>query len=108
MKEQDKTPEKNPNQMEIRILPHKEFKARVIKIITRAKNRGIQCKLQQRYRKHKKNESELKKIITEMKNTLEGTNSKFSNTEDCISNLEDRIVEMTQSELQKERRIFLK
>lgn len=47
-------------------------------------------------------------IITEMKNILKGVNSKLGNTEEQISHLEDRIVEITQSKQQKEKRIFLK
>jgi len=41
-----------------------------------------------------------------MKNTLEGINSRLGDTEENISDLEDRIVEITQTEQQKERRIF--
>ena len=37
-----------------------------------------------------------------MKNTLEGMNSKLGNTEECTSDLEDRIMEITQLEQQKE------
>ena len=34
-------------------------------------------------------------IITEMKNTLEGINSKITDAEEQISELEDRMVEIT-------------
>lgn len=34
-------------------------------------------------------------IITEMKNTLEEINSRLNNTEEWISNLEDRVLEIT-------------
>ena len=54
----------------------------------------------------RKNQSELKNTITNMKNTLEGTNSRLEDAEEWISYLEDRVVEITQSEQQKERRIF--
>ena len=40
---------------------------------------------------------ELKNILTEMKNKLEGINSRLGDTEECISDLEDRIMEITQS-----------
>jgi len=33
--------------------------------------------------------------ITEIKNTLEGTNSRITEAEECISELEDRMVEIT-------------
>ena len=35
------------------------------------------------------------KNITELKNTLEGTNSRISDTEECISDLKNRIMEIT-------------
>ena len=37
-----------------------------------------------------------------MKNMLEGINRSLGDTEECISYLEDRITERTQSEQQKE------
>ena len=43
--------------------------------------------------------------ITEMKNTLEGINSKITEAEERISDLEDRMVECTAAELNKEKRM---
>ena len=37
-------------------------------------------------------------IITELKNTLEGTNSRITESEEWISDLEDRMVEITAEE----------
>lgn len=54
----------------------------------------------------KKNWSELKNTITKMKNTTEGMNSKPENTEKCISELGDRLVEGKQGEEQREKRNF--
>ena len=45
--------------------------------------------------------SDLKNIITEMKNTFRGINSRIGDTEEYISDLEDRIMEITQLEQQK-------
>ena len=53
----------------------------------------------------KTNQSELNYTITEMKNTPEGMNSRLGIT-DLVSDLEDRIMEITQSEQQKEKQIF--
>ena len=47
-------------------------------------------------------QSEMKNSIAGIKNTVEGMNRRLSDTEQCISNLEDRIREITQSEEQKE------
>ena len=43
----------------------------------------------------KKKQTEVNNIITEMKNTLEGINSILNDTEERISELEDRVVEIT-------------
>ena len=44
-------------------------------------------------------------IITKMKNTLEGINSRVTEAEEQISDLEDRMVEITASEQNKEKRM---
>ena len=38
-----------------------------------------------------------------MKGTLEGINSRLSDTEECISDLEYRVMKITKSEQQKEK-----
>ena len=43
--------------------------------------------------------------MTEMKNTLEGINSKITDAEEQISDLEDRMVEITATEQNKENRM---
>ena len=43
--------------------------------------------------------------ITEIKNTLEGTNSRVSEAEEWMSELEDRMVEITAMEPNKEKRM---
>ena len=43
--------------------------------------------------------------ITEMKNTLEGSNSKITEAEEQISNLEDSVVEITATEQNKGKRM---
>ena len=48
----------------------------------------------------------MKDKITETKNTLEGINSRLDDTEEWISELEDRVVRVTQAEHTKEKRIF--
>ena len=44
-------------------------------------------------------------IITEMKTTLEGINSRITEAEERISDLEDRMVEFTATEENKEKRM---
>ena len=43
-------------------------------------------------------------IITKMKNTLEGINSRITEAEEQINDLEDRMVEFTATEQNKEKR----
>ena len=47
----------------------------------------------------------MKNTITEFKNTLEGTNSRITETEEWISELEDRMVEITAKEQNKGKRM---
>lgn len=54
----------------------------------------------------KKQNIELKNTINEMKNTVEGISSSLNDTEKQISNLGDRIIEITQTEQKKEKRIL--
>ena len=64
------------------------------------------CKkfFKQRIRKYKE-QSELKNTITAMKNTLEGINIRINEAEECISEIEDRLVEITSKEQNKEKRV---
>ena len=43
--------------------------------------------------------------ITEMKNTLEGINGRITEAEEWISDLEDKIVEISNAEQNKEKRM---
>ena len=45
-------------------------------------------------------------IISEMKNTLEGINSRITETEEWVRDLKDRMVEITAMEQNKERRMI--
>ena len=45
----------------------------------------------------------MKNIITEIKNTLEGDVSRLGDKEEHISDLKDRIMEITESEQQQEK-----
>ena len=44
-------------------------------------------------------------VINEIKNTLEGTNSRKTEAEDSISEVEDRMLEINEAERKKEKRI---
>ena len=49
--------------------------------------------------------TEMKNTITEIKNTLEGINSRVTEAEEWISDLEHRMVEFTAAEQNKEKRM---
>ena len=51
----------------------------------------------------KRSQLELKNKITEKRNILEGNTSRLGDTEECVSDKEDRIMEITQSEQQKQK-----
>ena len=54
-----------------------------------------------RIRKYLKSQTELSSTITEVKNSLKGVNSRLDDTEEQISKLEDRVVEITEAEQKK-------
>ena len=92
--------------MEISSLPNKEFKAMVIKMFTEPGERIEEHSgnFNKELENIKKNQLEQKNVLTEMKNTLEGINSRLGDTQEWISNLEERIVEITQSEQVKRKK----
>ena len=119
MKEQDKTPEKELNEVEIGNLPEKEFRIMIVKMIQDLRkrmeakiekmqemfNKGLE-ELQNKHLEELKNkQTEMNNKITEMKSTLEGINSRITEAEEWISDLEDRMAEYTTVEQNKEKRM---
>ena len=91
--------------MKICNLPDKEFKVMDIKMLTECQKRMEHNKnFNKELENIRQNQNQLKNIVTEMKNTVGGS-SRLDDTEQ-ISNLEDRIMVITQSEQQKEKRIL--
>ena len=119
MKEQDKTPEKQLNEVEIGNLPEKEFRIVIVKMILylgkrmEAKiekiqemfNKDLEELKNQHLEELKNKQTEMNNTITEMKNTLEGINSRIIETKERISDLENRMVEFTATEHNKEKRM---
>ena len=110
-KEQDKTPEKQLNEVEIGNLPEKEFRIMIVKMIQDLGKRmeARMEKMQEIFNKDleelKNKQTEMKNTITEMKNILEGINSRITEAQERISDLEDRKVEFTAVEQNKEQRM---
>ena len=111
MKEQDKTPEKQLNEVEIGNLPEKEFRIMIVKVIQdlgekmEAKIEKMQEMFNKDLEELKNKQTEMNNTITEMKNTLEGISRWITEAEEQISDLEDRMVEFTAAEQDKEKRI---
>ena len=93
MKGQDKTTGKQQNEVEIGHLPEKEFTIMFVKMIQDL--RKSMEKMQQMFTNDLQ---ELKNKQTDMNNTLEGINSRRTEAEEQINDLEDRIVEITVTE----------
>ena len=111
MKEKDKIPEKQLNEVEIGNLPEKEFRIMIVKMIQdlgkrmEAKIEKMQETLNKDLEELKNKQTEMNNKITEMKTTLEGINSKITEAEERINDLEDRMVEFTAVEQNKEKRM---
>ena len=84
MKEQDKTPEKQLNEVEIGNLPEKEFRIMIVKMIQdlgktmETKIKKMQEMFNKDLEELKNKQTEMNNTITEMKTTLEGINSRIT------------------------------
>ena len=104
MKGQDKTPEKQLNVV-IGNLPEKEFRIMIVKMIQDLRKR-MEAKTENMQEMFTKDLQELKNEQTEMNNTLEDINSRITEAEEWInSDLENRMVEITATEQNIEKRM---
>ena len=85
MKGQDKTPEKQLNEVEIGNLPEKEFIIMIVKMIQDL--RKTMNKMQEMYTKD----------LQELENKQTGINSRITEAEEWINDLGGRMVEITTS-----------
>ena len=90
MKRHDKIQEKQLNEVEIGNLQEKEFRIMILKMI-----QDIRKMMKTMWEMFTKDQEELKNKQTKMKNTLEGIDSRITEAEEQISDLEDRMVETT-------------
>ena len=107
MKEQGKNPPDQTNEEEIGRLPEKEFRVMTVKMIQNLANRME--KIQEMFNKDpeelKSKQTMMNNTINEIKNSLEGINSRTTEAEERISYLEDKIVEITTADQNKEKRM---
>ena len=106
MKEQGKNPPDLTNEEEIGSLPEKEFRIMIVKMIQNLANRME--KIQETFNKDleelKSKQTVMNNTITEIKNSLEGNNSRITEAEERISDLKDKIVEITTTDQNKEKK----
>uniref|UniRef100_A0A9L0RLG5 L1 transposable element RRM domain-containing protein n=1 Tax=Equus caballus TaxID=9796 RepID=A0A9L0RLG5_HORSE len=97
-REQDKTPEKEVNETEISTLPDKEFKQKLVRMLT-----DLGRRLDEHSENINKELENIKKNPSEIKSRV--INSRVAVTVEQISELEERLEEITQAEEIKEKRI---
>ena len=106
IKEQGKNPPDQTNEEEIGSLPEKEFRAIIVKMIQNLGN--TMEKIQEIFNKDleelKSKQTVMNNTRNEIKNSLEGIN-RITEAEKRISDLEDKIVEITTTEQNKEKRM---
>ena len=107
MKKQGKNLPDQTNEEEIDSLPEKEFRVMIVKTIQHLGNRmeKIQETINKDLEELKSKQTMMKNTINEIKNTLEGINSRITEAEEWIGDLEDKIVEITAVEQKKEKRM---
>ena len=100
MKGQGKNPPDLTNEEEIGSLPEKEFRLKIVKMIQNLGDRikKMQETLNKDLEELKRKQAMMNHTINEIKNTLEGINSRKTEEEEQISDLEDKIVEITTAE----------
>ena len=106
MKEQGKNPPDLTNEEEIGSLPEKGFRM-IVKMIQNLGNRmeKIQETFNKNLEEQKGKQTVRNNTINEIKNSLEGINSRITEADERISDLEDKIVKITTAEQNKEKRM---
>ena len=107
MKEQGKNPPDETNEEEIGSLPKKEFRIMIVKMI---QNLGKRMeKIIETFNKDleelKSKQTMMNNTVNEIKNSLEGSNNRINEAEEWTSDLEDKIVEITTTEQNKDKRM---
>ena len=93
MKEQTINTEVQINEEEIDKLPEKEFRIMIVKMIKNLENKmeKMQDSINKDLEELKNKPKETNNTIIEIKNTLEGINSRISEAEELINELEDKM-----------------
>ena len=112
MMEKGKNPEKQLNKEELLSLQEKDFRLLMLKMMQdignklEAKMDNLQETLSKEIQDIKLKQEEMQNTITEIKNSLETANSsRMQEAEERISKVEDRLVEITDAEQKREKRL---
>ena len=107
MKEQGTNPPDQTNEEEIVSQHEKQFRVMIVKMIQNFGNRME--KIQETFNKDleelKSKQTMMNNTVNEIKNSLEGINSRITKGEEWISDLEHKIVEITTTQQNKEKRM---
>ena len=106
-KEQGKNPPDQTNEEDIGSLPERKLRVMIVNMIQNLGNR--MNKIQETYNKEleelKSKETMMNNTINEIKNSLERIHSRITKAEEWISDLEDKIMDITTTEQNKEKRM---
>ena len=107
MKEQTRNIEFQIDEEEMCKLLEKEFRLMIVKVIKNLENRmeKTQVSINKDLEELKKKHTQTNNAITEIKNTLKGINSRLSKEEERISELKDKMVEITAEKQNKVKRM---
>ena len=106
MKKQTRNTEVQINEEETGKLPEKEFRVMIVKMIKNLKNKveKMQESINKDLEELKNKHTQTNNTLSEIKNILEGINSRIYEAEQ-ISELEDKMVEITSEEQNKVKRM---
>ena len=104
LKEQENSPEAANNKTELCSLTDTEFKREVVKILKELREdmNSNADSLRKKLKNIRRNQEKLENSFAEMQTELKAVKTRMNNTEELISDVEDRIMEITQSGGQKE------
>ena len=104
-KEQGKTPPEQTNEEKIGSLPEKRFRVMIVKMKQNLRYRmeKIQDTFNKDLEELKCKQTIMNNKINEIKNSLKGINSRKTEAEERISDLEDKIVEIATTEQNKKK-----
>ena len=107
MKEQGENPPDLTNEEEIGSLPEKEFRVMIVKMVQNLGNRmeKIQETFNKDLKELKSKQRVMNNTVNETKNSLEGINSRINEAEERVSDLEDKLVEITTAEQNKKKNV---